>query len=203
VINAGGNLLNITFDPDFVKSLLDRCFDSVHIVQEACRRACLASDVYRTQAEPKVVGVGLDTAEIIGEVVSEQAGRYGGFLMGFADGFQETDLEMPKWVVYAILCSTVDELEKGIRLRRISKIIKSKHPRGNKLNNGNITQILITAASLQNKKGTRPLVIDYDTANTSLHVVDKGFLIWLSTQNIGELLADLDLPERTDTDEFH
>jgi hypothetical protein len=42
----------------------------------------------------------------------------------------------------------------------------------------NITQILNSAASLQNKKGTRPLVIDYDTANTSLHVVERANRLW-------------------------
>lgn len=95
----------------------------------------------------------------------------------------------------------MDQLEKGIRLRRISKLIKGAHPKGNALNNGNITQVLNSATSLQNKKGTRPLVIDYDTANTSLHVVDKGFLIWLSSQDIPDLLEDLELPDVIEIDE--
>lgn len=201
VIDAGAALLNVVVDEGFREGLLSRCFDSVHIVQEACRRACRASSVFETcQGDPRVVGVDIDPAQVVGQVVSEQAGRYRGFLMDFADGFQETDLEMPKWVVYAILCSSVEQLEKGIRLRRIASLIKSKHPKGKDLNNGNITQILNSAASLQNKKGTRPLVIDYDTANTSLHVVDKGFLIWLSTQDRAELLDDLSLPEAIEPD---
>ncbi len=196
VIDAGATLLNVTFDETFVEQLLSRSFDSVHIVQEGCRRACHADDVLRTaEKEGTIVGATADVIEIVGQVVAEQAGRYQGFLMGFADGFQETDLEMPRWIIYALLCSPIDELESGVRLRRISKIIKSKHPRGAQLNNGNITQILKTAASLQNKKGTRPLVIDYDAANTSLNVVDKGFLILLSSQNIPELLEDLNLPD--------
>jgi hypothetical protein len=140
----------------------------------------------------------VDVATLIGDVVSEHAGRYRGFLMGFADGFQETDLQMPRWIIYAILCSSVKKLEKGVRLRRISKIIKNKHPKGDELNNGNITQILNSSSSLQNKKGTRPLVIAYDAANTSLHVVDRGFLIWLSSQNADELLEDLNLPKAAD-----
>ena len=194
VIDTGSALLNVTFDGAFRDGLLQKCFDSVHIVQ-SCRRACRAAGVNQTcEAEPKVVGVGVDASALVGKVVSEQAARYRGFLMGFADGFQETDLEMPKWVVYAILCSSVEQLEKGLRLRRISAMIKAKHPKGKDLNNGNITQILNSASSLQNKKGTRPLVIDYDASNASLHVVDKGFLIWLSSQNINELMDDLNLP---------
>ena len=42
---------------------------------------------------------------------------------------------------------------------------KTYHPKGNDLNTGNITQALISASSLQVKKDTRPIVIDYDTTN--------------------------------------
>jgi len=194
VIAAGGNLLNVQFDEAFIKEVLQTCFDSVHIVQETCRRACRAVGITATKSELTEVGSDVNVPGIIADVVSEQAARYQGFLMRFADGFQETDLQMPRWVIYAILCSTVDELEKGVRLRTISRLIKSKHPKGEELNNGNITQILNSAASLQNRKGTRPLVVDYDASNTSLHVVDKGFLIWLASQNITELAEDLNLP---------
>lgn len=201
VIKAGGQLLNVDFHSTFIDGLLQRCFDSVHIVQEACRRACRSQGIMETQAQLQIVGDGVDVGALVAHVVDEQAARYRGFLDRFSDGFQETDLEMPKWIIFSVLCSSVEQLEKGIRLRRISKLIKAAHPKGDDLNNGNITQILNSATSLQNKKGTRPLVIDYDPANTSLHVVDKGFLIWLSSQNIDELLEELELPPVVSLDE--
>ena len=37
-------------------------------------------------------------------------------------------------------------------------------------------------------------MIDYDGTNRNLHVVDKGFLIWLALQDRENLLEDLDLP---------
>ena len=121
--------------------------------------------------------------------------------MNFADGFQQTELEMPKWVIYALLSCPVEKLEAGLRLRQISRIIKSSHPQGEGLNNGNITQILTVASSLQNKKNIRPLVIDYDGTNKNLHVVDKGFLIWLGSQDRRILLEDLGLPQPYTDDE--
>lgn len=66
--------------------------------------------------------------------------------------------------------------------------------RGAKLNQGNITQALSSSGSLQSEKGIRPIVIDYDGTNRNLHVVDKGFLLWLAQQDRDELLADLELP---------
>jgi hypothetical protein len=201
VITEGGNLLNVQFDQNFVETLLLRCFNSVHLVQEVCRRVCRAEGVTETQGELKIVGRVADVGNLISDVVSEQAARYRGFLSRFADGFQETDLEMPKWIIFALLCSTVSQMESGLRLRRISKLIKSAHPRKDGLNNGNITQALNSVMSLQNKKGTRPLVIDYDSANTSLHVVDKGFFIWLASQNIEDVLEDLELPKKIELPE--
>jgi len=195
VIKEGEALLNIEFDATFREKLLERSFESVHIVQEACRKTLRSEGVFQTQEHLRNVAVDRDALEVVSEVVAEHQGRYSGFLMNFADGFQQTELEMPKWVIYALLSCPVDKLEEGLRLRQIAKIIKTSHPRGNDLNNGNITQILNVAGSLQNKKNIRPLVIDYDGTNRNLHVVDKGFLIWLSSQSKDELLDELGLPK--------
>ena len=202
VINAGEALLNVSFDSQFVDELLKSCFDSVHIVQEVCRRACREKSVMQTQTEIKTIGDDLNVSTLINDVVKEQAGRYNSFLREFSDGFQETDLKMPKWIIYSILCAGGEQLEKGLRQRAISRIIKTKHPEGTALNNGNIAQILKVVASLQNKKSIRPLVIDYNTASNRLSVVDKGFLIWLASQDVGELLEDLDLPKELDCAEI-
>ena len=194
VIGAGEALLNVKFAPAFVDKLVNFSFDSVHIVQEVCRRCLRSEGIFRTQDHHKEVGGSMAVPEFISQVVAEQGGRYNGFLMNFADGFQQTDLEMPKWIVFVILKSTIEQLEEGLRLREISRLIKSYHPRGKDLNTGNITQALISASSLQVKKDTRPIIIDYDTTNRNLQIVDKGFLIWLASQNRVELLEDLALP---------
>lgn len=195
VIKVGEQLLNVSFDDAFREQLIERSFESVHIVQEACRKTLRSQNVFHTQDEFKAVAADTNVVETVAEVVAEHQGRYSGFLMNFADGFQQTELEMPKWVIYALLSCPVEKLEAGLRLRQISRIIKSSHPQGEGLNNGNITQILTVASSLQNKKNIRPLVIDYDGTNKNLHVVDKGFLIWLGSQDRRILLEDLGLPQ--------
>ena len=195
VVQEGAELLNIEIDGAFQQQLLELCYDSVHIVQEVCRRVCRAEGIFNTQGERKSVGENSDARAYIADVVSEQAGRYMNFLVDITDGFQETEKQMPKWVVYAILCSSVEQLEVGIRQRSISKLIKAKHPDGSNLNNGNIAQILKSITSLQNKKSIRPIVIDYNVDNNKLNVVDKGFLIWLASQDVAEVLEDLGLPD--------
>jgi hypothetical protein len=201
VIDAGIDLLNITFDEDFRRDLLQRSLGSVHLLREACRRVCRMSGLTETHAgrKPRNIGSAVDAAEIISQIVSEQAGRYRSFLMQFANGLQQTDYEMPKWIIYAILCSPVDQLNDGLRLRRITATIRAKHPKRKELNNAHVEQILNSVSLLQTKIGTRPLVLDYDAAKSSLDIVDKAFLIWLATQNIKELMDDLGLPESLDS----
>ena len=194
VIHEGENILNIKFDDEFIQKVLDNCFNSVHLVQEACRRACRESGVFSPQPSTKIVAEGVDGAQKIKEIVSDQKGRYFGFMQNVSDGFQQTDKEMPKWVIYSLLKSGVAELTEGLRLREISEIIKAAHPDGQALNPGNITQILKSISSLQIQKGIRPIVIDYDNPNRVLNVVDKGFLIWFANQDREELLREVGLP---------
>ncbi|RKE86258.1 hypothetical protein [Rhizobium sp. AG855] len=194
VIAAGEALLCVQFTDEFKDALIANCFNSVHLIQEACRRMCRKAGVFKTSDKLVTLGTEAEATSLIKEVVNEQRGRYEGFLMNVSDGFQQTDLEMPRWIIFAILTFSITQLEAGIRLREISKRIKANHPKGENLNNGNITQALASIKSLQNSKGVRPIVLDYDGANRNLHVVDKGFLIWLATQDMAEILEDLSLP---------
>ena len=193
--------MGIEFSPDFVKIILKECSESVHLVQEACRRAWREERIFNTQDTVKIIGTADSATKLLKEIVDEQTARYSGCIMNFADGFQQTELEMPKWIIYAMLCSDIEALEKGLRLREISRLIKDRHPKGQELNNGNITQALNSATSLQSNKGIRPIVIDYDGTNRNLHVVDKGFLLWLARQDREELIVDLDV-KILDNEEF-
>ena len=191
VIRTGEDLLDVQFHSDFVSALLAACFDSVHIVQEVCRRCLRAEGIFQTQDKPTSVGVGANVPEMIAAVVDEQGGRFNGFLMNFAGQFPA---DRPR-------NSSLDRLRHPKQHNRpaprratapgISRLIKSRHQRGNDLNNGNITQALISASSLQVKKNIRPIIIDYYTTNRNLHVVDRSFLIWLDSQTRDELFQDL------------
>ena len=104
---------------------------------------------------------------------------------------------MHKWLLYPILTSSVEELSKGLTYRSIRLKITSVHPQGKNLNPVNITQALKAVSSLQLSKSIQPIILDYDESNLTLHIVDKGFLIWLSMQDRNELLSTVGLPEMT------
>lgn len=194
VIEDGEKLLNISFTDDFKDELLSNCFDNVYIVQEACYIACKLSDISETQKQLVTVDNQVRLDIVVKLIVDQQSGRYNSFITNFSEGFQSTVLEMYKWLLYPILTSTIDHLERGIKYSDMRKIITGKHPKGEELNPGNLTQALKSTASLQISKGIQPIILDYDETNLKLQVVDRGFLIWLNLQNRDELLELAGLP---------
>lgn len=193
VINRGADLLNVAFSDRFCNTLIRNCFDNVYLVQETCHRACINVDVHRRQPEtshPLLIGPDDNwVMSTLREIVDEQSGRYAAFVSNFAQGFQETSLDMYSWLAYAVLTSTVEQLVEGLTYRELLNRIREKHPRGKDLNPGNLTQALQSSTALQVQKGVKPIVLDYDQTNRHLKVVDRGFLIWIQHQNKDDLLA--------------
>lgn len=194
VVVEGENLLNITFDRAFIDELLDKCLESVSIVQECCRRACRDAGIFTTQEIRIPVAVIKSVDELVREVVNEQRGRYRAFLTNFADGFQDTRLEMYRWLLWPVLTAESKQLENGLTYAEIRKSLQQHHPSGAELNPGNITQALQSAASLQVDKNIKPIIIDYDSTTRRLSIVDRGFLIWLASQARQDVLECAGLP---------
>lgn len=194
VVRLGEGLLNIEFDPDFRKRLIENCFESVSIVQTACHKVVDDEDISATVPERVVVGAGVDPNQVIHEVVDKQSARYNAFLQKLTGGFQETTLQMYKWLLLPVLLASPEELEAGLTYGHITRVINANHNTG-KVNPGNITQALKSVANLQVQLAITPIILDYDQTDRKLKVVDRGFLIWLGHQDRAELLAEADLPD--------
>ncbi len=193
VIDDGANFLNISFTENFKSSLVQASYDSVYIVQEVCRKACIEEGINETQKQLRAIGYNLDLSELVKSVVNQQSGRYTSFITQFAEGFQDTRLEMYKWLLYPILAADLRELQEGLSYAQIREVLQKHHPQKKELNPGNLTQALQSLASLQVKKDIKPIILDYDQTNRRLNVVDRGFFIWLANQDKKELLEAADL----------
>jgi hypothetical protein len=178
VVQAGEQLLNIKFNDNIIDEIIRHSFDGVSLVQEACYKICEKEAIAQTQETYRQTGADVDAHELVKEIVDEQAGRYGAFITNFSEGFQETEYAMYKWLAYVVVVSEIEELERGLRRSQVSALIKKAHPMREKLNEGNITQALQNAASLQVLKSIRPIIFDYDQTTRVLNVVDRSFLIW-------------------------
>jgi hypothetical protein len=197
VVRAGEKLLNISFDRAFTQRLIGDCFESVSIVQESCHRVCEDAGIASTQSTMRTVGEGVDAAGIIREIVGAQSARYSSFIQNFAEGFQETELEMYRWLLLPVLTASPADLEAGLPYSHIRKTISASHPKG-EINPGNVTQALQSTASLQvSRMKIKPIILDYDQSKRRLTVVDRGFLPWLGHQDRAELLDLAGLPAPT------
>lgn len=196
VISDGEALLNISFSESFKNTLLESCYDSVYILQETCHQCCIIEGINKTQENTINIGSKIDCAEIVTNVVNQQGGRFNSFLTQFSEGFQDTELEMHKWLLYPLLITEIENIGNGLKQLEIRNILQSVHPRGADLNSGNVTQSLQSVTSLQIKKDIKPMVLDYDQTNLRLNVVDKSFQIWLSRQDINRLLDLVGLPKK-------
>lgn len=193
VIESGEKLLNVRFSEAFKNDLIEQSLGSVYIVQDCCYRVCKQFGINETASETFAFPTSIDVKTTIIEVIKEQGARYIAFLTTFAGGFQDTQLEMYKWILYPVLTCSIADVEGGLGYRQIRTSIESRHPQTG-LNPGNLTQALAAVPALQSRKNIKPFILDYDQSNLRLSVVDKGFLIWLAVQNKGDLLSMLDLP---------
>lgn len=191
VLTAGEAVLNIQFEQKTAEEIIRESSGTVSLLQEACFRICESEGVLETQTEHKMIGSGVDVRAFMKDIVNDQAGRYQAFITNFAEGFQQTDYDMYRWIMYTILSVDYNQLESGVRRNTFSKVIKDSHPVGKKLNEGNITQALQSSASLQVTKNIRPIIMDYDQTTRVMNVVDRSFLIWLALQDRNQLLAEV------------
>ncbi|MCP1996320.1 hypothetical protein [Flavobacterium sp. HSC-61S13] len=190
LIGDGEILLNISIPEASKKQLIKKSLNNVYIVQEVCYQLCKINKINQTQDENKEINCeSLDV--IISDVIDQHSGRYNNLITNISEGFQATELEMHRWIMYAIIKADISKLEKGLKRNEINALLQVEHPRKHELNPGNLTQALKSIASLQVKKNTIPLIIDYDSSNLKLNIVDKGFIIWLSNQSREDLIAEL------------
>lgn len=128
----------------------------------------------------------MEASEIAKKIADDQSSRYKNFITKFSEGLSVTELEMYKWIIYAVLNSTPDDLRKGISSGRLFNIIKPKHPKTDTLQQNNLNQALERVQTVQGKHKLQPLILDF--SNGELFVVDANFLVFVSTQESSELL---------------
>lgn len=93
-IRLGEQCVNAGLDDQFKADLIGRCFDSIHVVQEACLLAYQSADIHQRQESWVDVVLGGTAEDIVRRVVERQSARFSDFLINFSTGFGDTELEM-------------------------------------------------------------------------------------------------------------
>lgn len=193
VISKEEDYLNIEFSDNFVEELMENCYDSVFIVQGSCLKVCRREGIESTRDSLTRVAEGTSAKEIINEVVEDQGSRYRAFLRKFSDGFRETTYEFYKWILYSVITTDVDTLESGLGIRQIMSDIESVHPETGDINQGSFSQSLEKVVDLQMENNIEPIILDDNSNDRRLDIVDNRFLIWFDNQSTEELMQLMDI----------
>lgn len=191
VIDNGKPLLNINFPIEVENLIVNLSQDNVGLLQEICYRLCEKYEIWQTQKDNKIIGTESDVKELAKKIADDQSSRYRNFIIKFSEGLSVTELEMYKWIIYAVLNSSSDDLRKGVSAAKLFNIIKPKHPKKDTLQLNNLNQALERVQTVQAKHKLQPLILDF--SNGDLFVVDANFLVYISTQEKDELLKLLNI----------
>ncbi|USD48779.1 hypothetical protein J4N37_09090 [Vibrio sp. SCSIO 43153] len=193
------SLLNISFAEQFVQDVKKYCNGSIFLVQRLCHESCKAKDITKTQLVTTLVGDDFDVQAKIRELLESQNSRYLRFLTDFSAGFDQTKLDLYKWILFALIETETQALEKGLPAAAIRRIIEKKHPKRSELSHKKLLQALRKSVDLQVKSRIQPIVFEYDSNTTRVKIVDRSFLLWREFQDKNDLLDHADLTDEIKT----
>ncbi|GEK16126.1 hypothetical protein [Aliivibrio fischeri] len=191
-------LLNISFSDNFKICAKEKCNGSIFLVQQLCMKVCEAQNISKTQESLTEVAKNIDITDEIKSVLDMHTGRFTKFLMDFSGGFQPTELDLYKWMLFALI--TIDEkfLLEGLPIQALRRQIQIYHPKKSETSLKKLSGVLNKAVSLQLDNRTKPIVFEYDVNRSRVKVVDKSFLLWKQFQELPELLEYIDLEKLTE-----
>lgn len=186
-------LLNISFLKEFKDSVKGNCNGSIFLVQQLCMKICEEEGITRTQEDQTEVAKDIDIEKEIKSVLEMHTGRFTKFLMDFSAGFQATELDLYKWILFALI--TIDDrfLIEGLAIQALKRTIETEHPRKFDITLKKLTRALNKSVTLQVDNRTKPIVFEFDSNRSRLKVVDKSFLLWKRFQSKSDLLGYIDL----------
>lgn len=188
-------LLNISFDEQFKKDIKNSCNGSVFLVQQLCHNSCKEVGITKTCKTKTDVGVGFDIQSQIRTLLDNQNSRYYKFITDFSAGFDQTELELYKWILFAIINVDNSVLEKGLPAAAIRRVIETKHPKRSNVSHKKLIQALRKSVDLQVKSRIQPIVFEFDSNTTRIKFVDRSFLLWLEFQDKDCLYEYADLTD--------
>lgn len=188
-------ILNIKFAEKFKSDVIDMCNGSIFLVQQLCLQACELEQVNNIQDQVKVVGETFSVKDKIKELINQQYSRYFKFLTDFSCGFDQTSLELYKWILFVLI--TVDQkyLEIGVPEAAARRLIQDKHPKKTEASSKKLNQALRKSVDLQVKISIKPIVFEFDSSSSRIKIVDRPFILWRAYQNQDDLYGYADLSD--------
>lgn len=200
VISKGEALLNVDFS-EVRTQLIEDSFDSVGVVQEICKTACLDAGVTETHiGSPKTI-----TQDNINNALKKKAAEYGvrhiRNFEAFVDIARRTSnqsgkpsLAFPYYFIKLLLTQEFDHVEKGLSRATLLEEIRRIHHRPDDVRSGDLGSFLHNITEHQIKKKIQPPFVDYDRGGKILKIIDSSLYFFLKHCDREEILEDIPNP---------
>src|ERR1700722_19112430 len=201
VATKGAASLNIIFTEDLVDEAINSSFSSIGVFQEIMKGICTVAGVNSTQAEPYVIGDFRYFEDTIRAKANDYAARHQialeAIAAGHSSGGAKGDLPplfLPYYLVRIILEGGFEGIANGLRRQDLHERIRAVHHRGNDVRGSDMSNLLSGLANLQSVKSISPPIIDYDSQNRVVQVVDSTFYFFIKNANLEEIIDSLPNP---------
>jgi hypothetical protein len=201
VAAKGAEALAVSFSEELLAGAIQASFSSIGVFQELLKGICSTAGVAETQdplldiADPEKLN------QTIRAKAKDYAARHQRALeaiaAGHATGGAKGDLPplfLPYYLVRVVLESGFDGIANGMRRSDIHDRIRAIHHRGDDVRASDMSNLLAGLAHLQSVKSISPPIIDYDSQNRLLQVVDSTFYFFIKNTNAKEILESIQNP---------
>jgi len=201
VARKGAEVLRISFSDEILVATTQASFSSIGVFQELLKGICSEAEIFETQDQTVEVA----DMEKLGKTMRVKALDYAArhqraleaIAAGHTTGGAKGDLPplyLPYYLVRVVLESGYDGIASGMRRSDIHDRIRTIHHRGDDVRASDMSNLLAGLANLQSVKSISPPIIDYDSQNRLLQVVDSTFYFFIKNSDLKEILDSIQNP---------
>lgn len=202
VATKGAEALCLSFSEEILRGAIDASFSSIGVFQELMKGICGASGIKETQNLQVTVDDMNTLRQTITTKAREYAARHQRALEAIAAGHTTgggakgdlPPLFLPYYLVRVVLESGYDGIANGMRRADMHDRIRAIHHRGEDVRASDMSNLLSGLANLQSIKSISPPIIDYDSQNRLLQVVDSTFYFFIKNSDATEILESIHNP---------
>jgi hypothetical protein len=176
-------------------------FSSIGVFQELLKGICSEAGILSTLTSP----VKVTEFDTLGRTIRAKAKDYAArhqraleaIAAGHPTGGAKSDLPplfLPYYLVRVVLEGGFEGIANGMRRADIHERIRAIHHRGADVRASDMSNLLSGLANLQSVKSISPPIIDYDSQNRLLQVVDSTFYFFIKNTDASEVLGSIQNP---------
>lgn len=177
VIDNGSQALNIEFDRDVKRRLIEDAFGTVGTLQSLAIDVLDEAQVAYKQEEKRIVG----DRELYESVAMQHADQLNAIYQTFAERVargirqKKNSTGIYAHMLWAVMEASEEDLTEGLSTDEIFKVASSRE---NRIQKPNLRQILRKIGALQVDSDGRGLILSYDDAKDEVTVVDKQLFLY-------------------------